>query len=367
LPKVLVTDTQGGLVAKTQFPGHDTVAVRPPKGSPLGRFNKLLQGAPPTIAIIRSRGGIGDVLMTTPTIKGIKKTYPNCHITYGTDPLYLNGALMKVLDGNKYIDSLVDFHDIKAEDFDVVINLTCPCTAHEVPGAQPINRIDLFARHAGLTIPLSDPGMDYEVKEEERNWARDWLDYRRLSGKKLVLVQVNSSTTRRDLPQIVLQKALVKVLTTVKNSRGIVILHSDNVSDVDWTLEGVTQLKNQDVRHIAALVECSNLVLCPDSSVLHLASALRKNTVTFFGPTDPRARVNYHPEAVAVWGAYDLKCKNCWWSQCRSNFACWSKISSDMVAEPAICMLQNNPVVTRPWLINYSNLNGPSSAVFEVL
>jgi ADP-heptose:LPS heptosyltransferase len=339
------------------------------KASPaLGRLDQLLQGHSPKILITRTQGGIGDVLMTLPTVRAIKKKYgDNCIVTYATDPGYLDGALVKVVQGVPYIDEVVDYRGIKPADYDAIVELTCPCVAHEMPLAPPINRIDLFAAHAG--VRLDDWSMDYIVTDKERAWAQEFLANYRIDNKKLIVVQPNSSTRRRDLPAAILQRGVAKLVRSVPNSRALIIVHSGTAnSEISWRMEGCDEFRDYDVRHIAAIIERSHLVMCQDSAVLHLAAALRKKTLTFFGPTDPRARVNYHPEAAALWFGGDLACSPCWYSpSCSVGYICWKSITDDLIVDLGSKMLNDQPLPAAPYIVSFGEMTPPGDIPSEVL
>jgi heptosyltransferase-2 len=66
---------------------------------------------------------------------------------------------------------------------------------------------------------------------------------------------------------------------------------------------------NRSLTDTAALVQQMDVVICPDSSMLHVAGALNKKIVTIFGPIPPQSRINHYPNATAVF--LDLPCKNC--------------------------------------------------------
>lgn len=272
----------------------------------LSNLDKIVHGgAIPSILISRRHGGIGDVIMTTPTIRAISKKF-NCKIDYATDYDYLGGALPKCLEGNPYINRIFSWRDIDLEEYNATVDLTCPCVAHEVPGANPINRIDLFARHVG--IKLEDHYLDFFITQDELKWAKEYILEHRLDRFKLVMVQPSASATRRDIPLDKLKRVVNQAVTKTKNVAFLPIIHTDSDTvKTDWNYLNIHKLENFNIRKLAALMHYCDLVLCPDSSILHLAAALKKKTVTIFGPTDPRARVNYHPEAVAIWPGKELR------------------------------------------------------------
>lgn len=327
------------------------------------KIDQLLKGEMPRLAITRKGGGIGDVLMTLPTVKALSKKY-KVKLDYGTDFDYLYGALPKVLLHNPYIDSVLPWKSLDPDDYHAILDLTCPCVAHEVPMATPINRIDLFARHLG--VALEDTDIDYYITDDERTWAKRYIYDHRLEPYKLLLVQPSSSTSRRDAPHDKVQRAVGLALANQIDLRTIVLTHSTDNGIASWNFGNIHRAHDLDVRQIAALMEQCEIVLCPDSSVLHLASALHKKTVTLFGPTDPRARVNYHPKAVAVWPGKELKGYPRWFEgeTGGGEFLAWKRLDPDLVAYTLLSVLNNLPLPESRELVTFGTYN-PTQKMYE--
>lgn len=354
-----------GILTPVKVTPHVPTAANPfsQPTNALVRLDLLRQGAVPRICIKRL-GGIGDLLMTFPTAKAISRKY-NIRVDYATDLEYLEGALPKALYGLPYVDKILDYRYIPTTDYDAIVDLQCPCVHHEVPGAAPINRIDLFARH--VQIPLEDPSIDYTFRPEELEWAKQWYVQHRLDRHRVVLVQPFASSAPRSAPVDKIQKGLAKFLTKAKDLRAIVVLHdSDPVKSGNWNFQEVIVAKNYDIRQIAALMHEANLVLCQDSAVLHLASALHKPTVTLFGPTDPRARVNHHPEAVAIWPGKHLKSYPIWYAQPRNGYICWNLLEDVLIAETCWSVLQQQPLPESRDLVHFGTL-AEGNKHYEVL
>ena len=330
----------------------------------LQNVDSLLSGNIPRLCITRLQGGIGDVLMTLPTVKAIAQKY-NTQIVYGTDFEYLGGALPKVLQHNPYISQIVPWKEIVAEDFNAIVELTCPCVAHEQPLAPPINRIDLFARHAGLGIPLKDPSIDYYITDEEISWARNYLMTNSLDRYRLILVQPSSSATNRDCPVSILKTALTSILSSQRDTRAIVLTHDSDNTKTDWNYSDVHKLHNKDIRQIASIMKQCDMVICQDSAVLHLASALHMPTVTLFGPTDLRARINYHPEAVGICAALHLRNYPCWYHDPRDGYICWKLLKPELITSTSLAVLNKTAIPSSPDLLFFGpytqNKSGPKA------
>jgi ADP-heptose:LPS heptosyltransferase len=318
----------------------------------LKNLDRMLKEGKPNICITRKQGGIGDVLMTLPTVKALAKKY-NTKIDYGTCFDYLDGALAKVLEGNPYIRKVIPWRDVDPTDYNAVLDLTCPCVHHEKPLARPINRSDLFARYLG--IKLDDHDIEYMVTEEERQWAKEYLQDNGLNRFKLILVQPTSSTSRRDAPLDKIQKALIQIMQTRRDIRALIITHETDHTKTDWNFQETHVLNNFDVRHIAAIMEQTDLVLCPDSAVLHLAAALHHPTVTLFGPTDPYARVNYHPEAVAIWPGKELKNYPVWYQDPKDGYLCWKRLEVSDITKTCLAKLTGSPLPESRDLVTFGS------------
>jgi ADP-heptose:LPS heptosyltransferase len=289
--------------------------------------------------------------MTTPTVKAISTKY-GTKVDYGTDMGYLEGALPKVLQGNPYIENVISWQKIDVEQYDAVIDLTCPCVEHEKPRAEPINRVDLFARHVG--IPLINHDLDYTITDEEAEWAQEYLASNYLDKYQLILVHASASNVARDIPPSKLRDTLTQVLAN-RNIRALVLTHSSDGTKRKWDFANVHVLHNFDVRQITALIPHCALVLCPDSAVLHQAAALHHPTVTVFGPTDPRARVNYHPEAVAIWPAKHLNNYPVWYADPKDGYLCWKRLEVDTMVKVVNAMLYNHPLPQGADLVTFGD------------
>lgn len=339
------------------------VEILPSNDFSLQHIEKILRGEELSVCIIHARGGIGDVLMTTPTIRAIKKRY-KCKITYVTDFGYLNGVLLDTLQYNPDIETIVDIGTQPYENFDLVIDLTMCCFPFEKPKYPPINRIDLFARHAGLP-ELDNTSLFYKVTDKEKEWASVWLQKRgsRL-GQKLLVVQLFASNPRRS-PNLNMIKRAIGIMTKVQpNLRAILLTHTTDFEKTPLNLHNCFLAENFNVRDIAALVDKADIVLAPDSGVLHIAGALNKPLIGLFGPTDPRARINHYPNSLAICPGLDLACWPCWYdTQGACGMACWNQVSEDTIAQTVLAVLNQtvNIQSEREKLLRRSNYSFSSN------
>lgn len=327
-----------GTVGISRMQPHSPSAAQKRPGPRLSRLQQLLHTQEPNICIVRGEG-IGDVLMTLPLVHTLKNMFKQVNITYATNTSYLGGALAKVLMYNPSVNNIIERDIMDPGDYDLTINLHCPCIHYEVRGNPPINRIDLFANH--LSVPLLDKKIRYYIQPDEIEKGKRFLEP--IKGKSpILLVQPSASNERRSLNHSILKQSLTELYQSHK-IQSVIITHSkDFRTDTIWNnIPGSFMLHNADIREIAGVMVHCDMVLCPDSSILHLAGALGAPTVSLFGPTHPDARINYFPNTVAIWEARELKPCPCWYdARCPIGETCWKRITPQLITSTVINRLQ---------------------------
>jgi ADP-heptose:LPS heptosyltransferase len=78
------------------------------------------------ICILRSYGGLGDIIAMRMIFEDLKKKYPEFEITWAIPHIYF-----PIASQHPYIDNLVCSHVYNKKDFLHVYNLSTVCTKHE--------------------------------------------------------------------------------------------------------------------------------------------------------------------------------------------------------------------------------------------
>jgi len=315
-------------------PGH-VINVRSKKSvsaQNVIRLDKLIMAEKPRILIKRRLGGIGDVIMSTPLLKKLKKLIPNCELTYATDLKYSNGALAEVIKHNPYVDVLLGNGTPRESEYDYVVDITATGLSRERSGSIPPNRIDMFAEEVGIHVN-DDPVPDYVVTELERKKAKqELLSMFPDKKKKIIAIQARSNDARRTWPLDSVQK--LADLLSAREDYGVLLFDWGHSIDKWYGNPNLIIIRDLPLEETAALVEQVDLVVCPDSSILHLAGALKKRIVSIFGPIPAESRINHYANAVAV--QLKLACSNCWYSnKCGKhtghNLQCLTSITPETV------------------------------------
>lgn len=349
--KQKITLTNDGVVAFNRMKLHHPTAAKNTPSIGLSRLQKLLKTGQPHICFVRGEG-IGDVLMITPTISAVRQMFSSkATISVATNTKYLEGALVQVLKYNPDIDYILERNLMRDSDYDLIINLHCPAIKVEVKGNKPPNRIDIFAQHAG--VKLIDPKPKYFIQKDEIEWGKQFF-LRKRPNTKTILVQLCSSSTHRSIDNNRIKNALI-ILNKNYGIESIILRHdTDPGSNIEWSeVPGVQEI-NTDVRGIAAIMVHCDLVLCPDSSVLHLAGALSVPTVSIFTSTYPPSRINHYPKATALWDGYNIPMCPCWYSYntCTVKGACYTRITGERIAETCFSMLSTTSKIDTLSLVN---------------
>lgn len=283
------------------------------------------RGGEAHLCIIRSVGGIGDVLMTTPAMIQLKREFPKLKITFAVDRHRTNDDSYYQLVRNAwFIDDIVDARYVKRGNYDTVVDVSAVCIRYERRGLPPINRIDLFARACGVTrlrrkVPF------YKVEPQEQQWAQVRLSPWTKMGKKLVALHTASFEGKRSwTPSNYID--LIKYTQKHCPQIHFVVMDFNRVLGDLSRFNNCCDVSETNIREKAALVSQCDLFIGPDSGPMHLAGCLSIPSLIIFGSIPPEARINYYPNHEAVRHTA-LSCLGCWYEACPIQLRCMTALS----------------------------------------
>jgi ADP-heptose:LPS heptosyltransferase len=306
--------------------------------------------APSSILIIR-RDNIGDLVCTTPLISALRRRYPQAHIaalvnTYNQqvleghpdlDALYAYSKAKHRLPGQSlasvYWDRLKLMLHLRAQRFDTVL------LAASQPGASALRlarwigpaHVAGFAESSGfvdLALPYDAPGAMHEVEDVFR-LARlfgieggpgkasmavvaDALERARAAlitrdpGRKLIALHISARKPSQRWP-VARYAGLMRALG---NEADFLLLWSPGAADhpqhpgddakaqaIVEAADGVplTAYPTHELRDLAAALSLADSVICSDGGAMHIAAALGKPILCFFGDSDA---TRWHPWGV---------------------------------------------------------------------
>jgi ADP-heptose:LPS heptosyltransferase len=296
----------------------------------VNHFASLRPNEPIKILVIRSLGGIGDILMTTPCVRQIKEDFPKSHITYATDRHSTKGDdYYELLKNVPFIDEIIDARRIEKSLYDVWVDITSVCIKYENGNQPPLNRIDIFARACGINR-LRNPVPFYKVEQEERILPRaTYLPYKQM-GRKLVFLHTASFDAKRCWP---VERYVQLIELAEKRYPEIQFL----VSDFNHVLPDIRHysnccnVTNPSIRKLAAIIELSDFFIGPDSGPMHIAGTLGVPSLVLFGSVPAEARINYYSKTRAITTPHFVCGGPCFYAKCNFNTRCMLDITADRV------------------------------------
>jgi ADP-heptose:LPS heptosyltransferase len=216
------------------------------------------------ILIIRDEGHFGDILMHRMLFEDIKALIPDSHITFACPKRYHDAAM-----NHPYIDNLMDSGKVNVGDFLYVYNTANSCEEQN----HHQHKSDTWAEKLG--IKLANHHMH---------------------------LHVDASHTDSSLPLLILAPfASDKKRSLSASQANDIIQHFDGKYDIrlvhNCLVEGLCKdgIIFDTFIHLAELVASASLVVSVDTSILHLAGGLNKNTIGLFSWTSGKIMCQYYP------------------------------------------------------------------------
>jgi ADP-heptose:LPS heptosyltransferase len=226
--------------------------------------------------VVRRAGAQGDVLMTTPILRALRRDHPRAVIVVET-------ACRDVLAGNPDVNEVVSQIRVLESDYVVDLNMAYEKTPL-------VHAVAAYAQAAG--VELKDPS-DWATSVYTNDTARIVAAQRMPAGAKYAIIHPGTidGWVGRQWPA----KRWPDVITDL-HRRGYktVLVGNDATPVIGTSLD----FRNVNFSHFVALMERASLFVGLDSMPLHVAQAFRVPSVVIFGSVDPTLRIL--PDAPVV-------------------------------------------------------------------
>ncbi len=315
---------------------------------------------------------IGDVLMTTPSLKVLKESFPEAKIYYLVEP-----PQDELLMGNPDIDELIvirrdsSFKELlslvrrmRREKFDVAIDfhggprasfLTLLSGAKLRIGYNYSPRkifyhlkvergvkegyihsvLNQFNLIKALGVESEDlpPLFMQELDSSEREKLEKILKEKGLEEKKFIVMHVSAGNQYREWGVENWKKLIEIILNKGKNLK-VALIGSEKDLIYEEHLKFpivVSFIGKLNLREVRELIKKSRLFVGPDSGPMHIASTTETPIIALFGPTTPSVFGPWKKKAVIIEGSTD--CRPCNQKSCDYNFRCIREIKPETVFE----------------------------------
>lgn len=242
-------------------------------------------------------GGFGDLLFLTPSIREMKKRWPDCRI--------------KIVCAAEYKDALIGLpvewvamplcadeiaEDAAAVFFEGLIEYN--------PEAEHVHAVDLFSRKLGLGD--LEHRLDWVWQNGEIDYARIKFPYRRSNKAKTgerinitkiqrIGIQAAASSVIRSYPA-----PLMSELVSLLIDKGYEVFIFGKKGQISCSVAGVTNLCDHDLtmRQSVAIMSTCDVMITPDSALFHIAQAIGVPSVALFGPFPAHLRSTTGPSII---------------------------------------------------------------------
>ena len=241
-----------------------------------------------TLMIWRT-GGYGDLLFITPAMRRLKKIYPTCRIWFGTRHQY-----QMVLRGNPDVSRVITmpFPTSFLEKVDYHLHFEGAVEQSRDPR---LHAVDIFGKRADVTFGEGDR-MPIYAQDQARTeiLRRELVREGLLTDVPLVGVQARSSSPIRNYPQHLLLKVIQKL---ARKGHQVAVFGLKGDFPKGARQRGVLDLcgRYPEMADTVAVLAACDLLVAPDSSLVHFAAALRIPTVALYGPFPGRIRTLHYP------------------------------------------------------------------------
>ena len=328
---------------------------------------------------------VGDVLRTTPLLRGLKAKYPSSFITWLTD-----APAAELLRFSDPIDVLLPYSlasvvRLLSERFDILICLDkeprAAALASRVQAAEkfgfgwsqdgvvaPLNELANYAYRLGYDDDLKfqrnqksyqeiifeacgldyQPGAEYVLTLPDGAMANAERTLEEFGvGSDDVLVGLNTGAGEVFATKVWPERHFVELARMLRERRGVVPLLLGGPLEVERNrriAEGsggaaIDAGCGYSLTDFAALVACCDVVVSADTLAMHLAIAAKRPVVVVMGPTCP-AEIELYGRGTKI--VSDAPCAPCYRKTCDKGHICMEGISAEEVFRAVAEQLKAN-------------------------
>lgn len=323
----------------------------------------------------------GDVLRTTSLLAALRKKYPACHISW-----LVKSPAQELLGTNPLIDRLLVygldiFLLLKVESFDLVISLDKAIEAvslatlikadkkygfglNEEGKIYPFNKESGYSFMLGLDNDLKFyknqktyqemifeiSGLNYKNEEYELMLGSRELDFadnlfrkNNLNGNGVV-IGINTGAGTIFANKHLSFKKTVELIRLLKKQikAKILLLGGPLEKELNRLItaragSGVINGGCENtLKEFSALVNKCSVVITADTLALHIAIALKRPVVAYFGPTCHQ-EIDFYNRGIKI--VTDSACAPCYRNQCDKLSTCMDNVNLGQIVKAVKCLL----------------------------
>ena len=261
----------------------------------------------PQVLIMRDEGA-GDIIMSVPTVREIKRRLPDCRISYATKP-----DKFELLSGIDCIDEIVSIHDIDLSyesPWHLVINWCYALEDYDIKRNRG-SRIDSFAKHVGLE--LTDRELEIHPKPDKFYCATQVVN-EQWRGGPIVGYVVQAAAWNRTWSPWRVGELLDEFERQLPEVDVMLIDSQPHIGELNKYRKNVINLCGKTasfMEAVASLYRCS-IVVTPDTGLAHAAAAVGTETLVLCGSIPPQYRFSHYDKFDWIYKTGEVDCCPCW-------------------------------------------------------
>lgn len=261
---------------------------------------------PKSHAFVRMRG-LGDVILSLPAIATMRSMNGNASqkYTYITTP-----AAKSILECTDLLDDIIPVNykhshagyplpppDVDYSKFDSVVNLINRIDF--VPSSSTTPRTELFAKEMGIDK------CDYSASGWKLSPPKEWIydiwnllmSYGLRPEHRIMGLQTDTKGASRNWPKA----RQIEFCGKAMKKGWKVVLISDQ-HRAKYPHDCINLTGELSLKQYIALIKVLSILVCPDSSGVHLAGAMDVPAIGLFGAVDPKLRVSHYDSVRTIVG-----------------------------------------------------------------
>lgn len=280
----------------------------------LNKLNRIL--------FLRYDDKIGDMVVTTMMFREIKKKYPNCKID-----IVLKTKSDCIIDENPYIGNIYRYKKnilkdyklsrvLKKNNYDLVFSFVEKMRGKEMFFIKNIsakayigvNRKDykyfkysvnqylnehITMRYKKMLefIKIDDISDKYELylnKESEKKVESFFSNYSEINQKKIICINPYGASKYRQIRMDKLEEIVSVILKKIDNVNLTFIFPPNKKLELEYFVNKLNDKRVslfqgiETIKDSISIINKSDLIISPDTSIVHIASALEKNQIAIY-------------------------------------------------------------------------------------
>jgi ADP-heptose:LPS heptosyltransferase len=353
------------------------------------RFKRACDGCPHygpcgVRILILKLAALGDVLRTTPLLRGLRRAYPHCHVTWITEP-----NVLPMLEGIEEIDRLLPYDletilRLEVETFDqfYCFDKEAKATAlamkvhakrkigfgmSEFGNVMPLNKESEYTFELGINDPLKFrantktypelvfecAGLPYPEPQEYvfPDFSKDIEEagrFLKASGIAEDDLKIGLNTGAGDIfaTKKWTEEGYIQLADRLSEELGARVLLLGGPGEVERNARIATAARSpvvdtgtdNSIRRFAGIVGNCSLMVTGDTLAMHIAIGLKVRVVVLLGPTCHQEIELYGRGAKII---SDFECSPCYLSVCPKDVSCMQATPSSVVFEAIRKIISN--------------------------